>query len=312
MRDITRQRILDVAAQLNYRPLAAARNMRRRSNGTRERTYVVGFVTFRPSMLQEDPYTLAAAGAVESALRQASLEMRLIRANPEGRVPGMLLEGECDGVIVRGRAPLLSHIAQHVPTVAIETWIDPPPCYCLIPDYETQIGAMTRRLLDSGRREIVLAMNRPDHPLKNTYMERVAAGYRQAYLACGLPLPRTPYVGHADRPGSGYDLGRRLFNHPPEVVVGPDGGMLGLYRAALERGLRVGRDIEFVGIDGLPESEFLFPPLTVVHVDLALLARRAVAVLGEMMASHIQRRGNELLPMTIVERASTGGRRNAT
>ena len=51
---------------------------------------------------------------------------------------------------------------------------------------------------------------------------------------------------------------------------------MGLLRAAHERGLRVPEDLAVVAFDGTKESEFCWPPLTVVAQPIDEMARAAV------------------------------------
>jgi len=67
-----------------------------------------------------------------------------------------------------------------------------------------------------------------------------------------------------------------LRNPPTAIFASSDLQAVGLLRAAHERGLRVPEDLAVVAFDGTKESEFCWPPLTVVAQPIAEMARTAV------------------------------------
>ena len=77
----------------------------------------------------------------------------------------------------------------------------------------------------------------------------------------------------------GYQGGHRLLsspNPPRAIFASSDLQAVGLLRAAHERGLRVPQDLAVIGFDGTKESEFCWPPLTVVAQPIREMARKAV------------------------------------
>jgi LacI family transcriptional regulator len=116
-------------------------------------------------------------------------------------------------------------------------------------------------------------------------------------------------VRDAHLPGnaaSGYAYGKEIFARAehPDVVIASDGAMPGLFRAAYEAGLRIPQDVSFVGIDGVAAMEFLWPPLTTVDTHIRSLGTQAVKALTEMILSGERKRGVEITPVTLVNRAS--------
>ena len=102
-------------------------------------------------------------------------------------------------------------------------------------------------------------------------------GWEEALRSAGLeqgPIARVDW----SREG-GYEGGHRLLslrNPPTAVFAGSDLQAVGLLRAAHERGLRVPEDLAVVAFDGTKESEFCWPPLTVVAQPIDEMARAAV------------------------------------
>jgi LacI family transcriptional regulator len=77
----------------------------------------------------------------------------------------------------------------------------------------------------------------------------------------------------------GYQGGCRLLdvsNPPTAIFASSDLQAVGLLRAAHERGVRLPEDLAVVAFDGTKESEFCWPPLTVVEQPVRQMARAAV------------------------------------
>ena len=87
------------------------------------------------------------------------------------------------------------------------------------------------------------------------------------------------------------------LRHPPTAIfVSSDLQAVGLLRAAHERGLRVPQDLAVVAFDGTKESEFCWPPLTVVAQPIDKMARRAVGlVLDESRTASYEKFVGELV-----------------
>ena len=59
---------------------------------------------------------------------------------------------------------------------------------------------------------------------------------------------------------------------PSAVFCGADIYAIGAMRAIKQNGLRIPEDISVIGIDDLPISSYVDPPLTTVHIDAEALA----------------------------------------
>jgi DNA-binding LacI/PurR family transcriptional regulator len=79
-------------------------------------------------------------------------------------------------------------------------------------------------------------------------------------------------------PASGYRAGMALpFEDGITAVFAANDHMaLGVLRALGERGLRVPEDVSLVGVDDIPEAEFLTPSLTTVRLDFEAEGRFAM------------------------------------
>ncbi|GAA1550329.1 hypothetical protein GCM10009804_03640 [Kribbella hippodromi] len=128
-------------------------------------------------------------------------------------------------------------------------------------------------------------------------------GWRDALRAAGLAAG--PVVRAAFSRDGGRVAGEKLLaatERPTAVFASSDLQAIGVLRAVHEAGLRVPEDIAVVAFDGTPETEYCWPPLTVVRQPLELLAREAVNRLieGEQTVEALT------LPTELILRKSCG------
>ncbi|MGJ6967768.1 LacI family DNA-binding transcriptional regulator [Streptosporangium sp. G11] len=134
----------------------------------------------------------------------------------------------------------------------------------------------TRHLLDLGH-ETVWHVSGPADWLE---AEGRVQGWREALTTTGRPAPEL--LAGDWSPRSGYRAGQRLATMTGEVTavfVANDQMALGVLRAFMEQGVRVPGQINVVGFDDIPESEFFSPPLTTIRQDFGAVGRRSIDVL---------------------------------
>lgn len=304
----TKVRVLAVAKAANYHPQASARNLRSSKARSRELTYCIGFINFRPHGFDQDLFSFEIVMAVEGALRERGFGMRFVCASPAGGLPQAVGSGEVDGVIALGKSPLVERIAAHLPTVSMDAYnLHMDALFSLVPDYRSGAHAATARLLDAGYRRLAVLIDPPSSPESLAYRAQVAAGCRLAYEERGQPVPTHLFAGSGSVYADGYRLGCALFataKTRPDALIGSDGAMLGVYRAAAEHGLRIPDDLGIIGIDGLGQDDYLSPPLTSVDVGIVELARLAAGTVIDSVVKGVKRRGLEVTPVRLIERAS--------
>lgn len=204
----TRQRVLEAAAKLGYRPNASARAM------SRGRFNAVGLLTRANAadQLAGDPLW---AIQEELIARDWHLTMGLIHDGDDAHVPKLLSEWSADGLLISYPTAmpdrLLATIRQHaIPSVWINSKL---PTDCVYPDDFGSLRRGTEELLRLGHRRILylhLAWPSAHYSVADRH-----AGYVAAMGGAGLQ-PWALRVGHEltgplDEPA----LARRLLSAPP-------------------------------------------------------------------------------------------------
>lgn len=304
----TRNLVMNAAKALNYRANTTARNLRSaRKTDRKNLTQVVGFLVHRKTLMQGDPFAFEILEAVEAALCERGLGIRIIPASLDGHIPAEIANKEVDGVISRFVSPLVRQIAAHMPTVMLDYQDPMVEGYAVIPNYAAGFQDVMNRLFSAGHRNIALLSDDPRMAALHNFWATFPATCMQAYEARGIPMPPDLCRGAADNPQKGHEIGSRIFADRgaiPDAIIGPDGAMLGLYRAAAERGIRIPGDVSIIGVNGLKHGEYLYPPLTTIDVQPAALCAAAVGILVDCIGSGARRQGVEIMPVILRERAS--------
>ena len=292
----TAARVRRAIELLEYRPNVSAQALRR---GTTE---MIGLILSDPS----NPFfsEFAAAIGAEAFRSGHALMIATTGASPdmESRLLEDLARRQVDGLIVAsifGRPDLMVGRAnRNIPTV----WIDAPGP---VPGYAT-VGTDGRGAAVLGvghlvgehhHRHVGLLVG----PSDSLHPDPREQGWREALRAAGRedgPVARVDW----SREG-GYAGGRQLLtmrDRPTAIFASSDLLAVGLLRAAHELDLRVPEDLAVIGFDGTKESEYCWPPLTVVAQPVQQMAEAAVRL---VLAPNHDRVHHAFAPRLLIRRS---------
>jgi len=302
----TRQRVLDAAAELGFRPNAMARSLRGgRSN-------VLGLLT---SDIVTTPYAVEIIkGAQDQAF--AGDQMLLIvdtggAARAEEDALERLLEWRVDGLIFATeyhRPYALPAAATHSPAVLVNCFVDHgvgdlPAVPTILPD-EVQGGRVaTQALIDAGHSRIGFINGPAEYFPASTGR---LTGYRQALQAADIPFdPDLVRTGDWWQESGTRHTGDLLAipKPPTAIFCGNDWMAMGAYDAIREAGLRIPDDVAVVGFDNRVEiADHMRPRLSTVALPYYEMGSRAVEVLLDPHLSAAA--ATELIPCPVVSRSS--------
>jgi LacI family transcriptional regulator len=152
-----------------------------------------------------------------------------------------------------------------------------------------------RHLLVSQRRPVWYLSLRPGHHTDRTRYDgycraMMDAGYGELIAARTVWHPWStddPRYWHASDPWQqGYEVAQQLFAHQERfwsVACLKDDIAWGVYRAAQERGLTIGREVMVTGFDDHPYAAELDPPLTTVRQPFRDKGYQAARLLDRVM-----------------------------
>lgn len=295
----TRDRVVAAMTKLGYRPNAAARALK---SGT---FHNIGVIMFDLTSVGNTS-TLAAIS--ESAASYGyTVTVMAARSRTTASVTGALdrlQEMAVDGLILvmesapDGNEGFTLPATDHLVVVDSALGED----HAIIDtDQAAGTRAAVEHLLALGHRT-VHHITGPAHSYSAQRRERA---WRAVLEESGRQVPEP---AHGDwTAASGYTAGLTLLEDPgcTAVFCGNDEMALGLLHAASELGRRVPEDLSVVGFDDIPLASDFAPPLTTVHQDFAAMGRACMARLIRMIDTGVAERGTELVPASLVVRAST-------
>ncbi|OIV35459.1 LacI family transcriptional regulator [Mangrovactinospora gilvigrisea] len=276
----TKERVLEAARSLGYRPSRFARGLRLQDSVT------VGLLL---SDVTNPYYPEVASGVLEVAEdRGWHVVVGDSRGDRRRELEALqVLARQADALIGQCSSPD-EELARELPGVPI-VLLDHPPGHrghgSVRIDFTSGMRqAVDHLVLDRGRRRIGVLEGTPR---ANPATERRLSA-EQRLREHGLPAG-ADWTAHAVShtvAGGEAALAELLTARPDMdgVVCYNDQIAIGAMRELKRAGRRVPADVSVIGFDGLPLGELVTPSLTSVHIDKARLGRLAVQEVARLLA----------------------------
>jgi LacI family transcriptional regulator len=306
IKEATRDRVIEVARRLDYRPNRIARGLRTRSSG------MVGLLT-------EEIATTPHAGRIILGAQEAASAHHLtlaiinspLQADAGERRDDVvtLLDRQVDGIIY---ATVYHDVVsppeelRTVPAVLIGAQDRTDGVPSVAPDERQGARDAVRYLVELGHRRIGFVAEATDVPA--TRGRRL--GYEDALEEAGIEFrPALVAEGDAEAAG-GFEAATALLSRPDDrptaIFCYNDRMAMGVYRAVADAGLRIPDDVSVVGFDDQePIASGLFPGLTTVSLPQYEMGAWAVDSLVAQLDGE-ERRGAHRLGCPLVHRGSVG------
>jgi DNA-binding LacI/PurR family transcriptional regulator len=295
----TRERVLAVIDELNYRPNGAARAL------ATQRTRRIGVLM--DSGAEYGPTSTLIA--IELAAREAGYSVTSVsirdeaHLSPKDSVAHLTDQGVEALCVVGPRSSSVSAIRKinvRVPVLVVKPERD---AAFLTVSVDQQLGTLLAvdHLASIGHNDI-LHVAGPLDWLDARSRERAFHARTQSW-----GMRERPIVVGDWSSDFGYDFARGLTTMPEytAIFVANDEMALGVIHGLRENGIRVPEDMSVVGFDDLPMSRHFDPPLTTVRQDFQAVGRKAMEVLqaaieGRQIPQRVK------IPVELVIRASSG------
>ncbi len=275
------ERVHAAAATLDYRPNAAARNLRRSS--TTLWAAIVSDV--------ENPFFTSMVRGIEDVAQSAGYSVVLCNSDEDVRKEAAYVAAarseQMAGVLISpsgGRENLKALLDAGTPTVCIDRTVVGLSTDAVLVDNQEGAYQATAHLVQSGYRRIA-CVSGPRQV--STAIERLA-GYRRALKEAGLRFDRT-LVRHADfREAGGFAAMDALLvdGAAPDAVFATNNLMaVGVLECLAARGQRIPEDIAFVGFDEIPWASLVRPSITTVSQPTYELGSTGARLLLQRISS---------------------------
>jgi DNA-binding LacI/PurR family transcriptional regulator len=270
---VTRERVLEAAGRLGYRPNPLARGLRG------AKTMLLGIIVREIA----DPFFASAVEAVSMWARDRSHNVVLGSAHSEAdeaiELHAVLETRHCDAIIILGdmrdQPRLLDDLAaSKVPVVALWTGSTLAGIDTVNVDNRAGVGLAIDHLHALGHRRIAFIGESQHGDIR----ERRAA-FVDRLTRLGMPPADDQIVPAVTDPGAGADAFRQLIaapRPPTAVITATDNLAVGVLHAAYGLRLAIPEQVSVVGFDDIPLAAYTAPPLTTVHNPITEMAELAV------------------------------------
>jgi DNA-binding LacI/PurR family transcriptional regulator len=271
----TRERVLEVARQMRYRPNPLARGLRG------ARTMLLGVIVREIT----DPFF---AGAVDVISAEANRRgYNVVLGHAHGRTDeaialrAVLETRHCDAILLLGDTsdqPRLLEDLRDTNIDVVGLWQGSAPVLGMSTvsvDNRAGMEALMSHLLGLGHKRMAfIGGGFGEGRLLGDIGERRAA-FLELMAAANLPVPDSYVCEIKNNLSGGATAFESLMNlpvRPTAIFASTDLLAIGALHAAGRMGLSVPRDVSIVGFDDLPMAEYTNPALTTVRQPMAEMA----------------------------------------
>lgn len=292
----TRNKVMEVVKNLDYRPNVAARSL------ASKRSYFIGLLYDNPS----PNYVIDVQQGVLNRCEAAGFNLMIHPCDSRNEnfkidTLAMLKRSHVDGVILTSPLAELDEInellaEQSIPCVRIglsESYGEFSGVYC---DDRHAAFEMTQYLINAGHRRIGFVKGLVTH---NSTEERFE-GYKAALEQNGLVIEEELLVRGEFNFTSGTACGKQLLtlsNPPTAIFASNDDMATGIMVAAHHLGLSIPEDISVVGFDDSPLASQVYPALTTVRQPIRDMAEQATDLLLSQVSNKSGNKATEDVPI---------------
>ncbi|MDG0794007.1 LacI family transcriptional regulator [Cohnella ginsengisoli] len=299
----TREKVLALVAQMQFRPNEAARSLVGR------RSMTIGILL---TSGLSNPFFVHLLGGIDKALKERGYDLiylAQLSAHPEYNFVQHCRSRNVEGVLAfgfqLGELDADKLVASGIPTLFIDLNLTGKRAGYISSDNKEAVQGTVRYLHEFGHRRIACIAGLP-----GSYVgERRLAGYHEAMAELDLSPDLDCIVIGDFTHETGYRGMQRLLalpERPTAVVCGSDKAAIGALQAAREAGVAVPDELSIVGFDDISEARVVHPPLTTVRQDMPALGRRAIELLDRLIVEPDGPAPAVIVPTALIARGTTG------
>jgi LacI family transcriptional regulator len=289
-------------AELNYRPNALARSLRRGKSNT------IGLVL--PD--SANPFFAEISRGIEDEAFNKGYSVFLCNTELDTQrelfYVDVLSKKQVDGIIFVAAGDQTDSldflVREEMPVVMIDRNVPNVHVDAVLPDHQLGGFLATRHLLELGHTRIACIAG----PSSITPSAERITGYRNALEQANIPYDEKLVLRGDYHARSGMEITHSLLkmeDRPTAIFALNDLMALGALRAAAEAGCSVPNDLAVVGYDDLELSQFTNPPLTTIAQPKKEIGIQAVSLLVERISQKSRPPSRVVLLPELIVRRST-------
>lgn len=298
----TRERVLDVAAEMNY-----SKHRQKRQSKSINRIAVVQWYSRRQEL--DDLYYMSIRMAIEQSALTDNIQTVPIYKNDLAKLPN-----DVDGIIAIGkyssnqvdRLRLITPNLVFVDFDSLTYGFD-----CIVPDFENAMSQVVHELVDVEKLPTVGMINGEEQ----TTDEQTVTDWRTHYMVADLTArqlydPKFFYTGDYSTQ-SGYDQMKRMISDlgpdglPAGLFVANDPMAVGALKAVSEAGVTVPDHLSIISFNDTPIIRYTFPSMSAIHVATDEMGESAVDILKRRVAHPSGEPQKTVIGTRLVKRQTT-------
>lgn len=279
----TRQRVLEAARILNYKPNRYARFL------TGKKTNVVGLIVTDIT----NPFFGNMIDVIQEELGHHGYDIVLGISrgsiSEEKRIIQKFIDLHVDGVIAvpsHNPTPDTFHYQKlqnlNIPICFITSYYPNIEAPCVMTDLSDGAYQLTKYLLENGHHRIAYLVGNRSVPVSNLRVE----GYLSAYRSLGISHQSSWIVADEVTFQGGYSATEHVLSQfrPDAILTVNDFMAMGVLKCLKERHIKVPQDISVAGYDDLLYASVLETPLTTVHQPIKQICQRTVSTMLNLLS----------------------------
>lgn len=295
----TKNKILRIAKELNYRPNRLARGL------VSNRTNIIGLIV--PDIA--NPFFAELAKGVEDHAFSFGYKLILCSTNEDAAKAAsyidVMFEYNVDGVLLTGKVnpeSIEALQAKQIPLVLMDSTAGGAAHNVFVGNLEGSYIA-TRHLIDNGHRQIAYIGGDGDPGSRNMRLDGFLKALRDHDISVNYNLIK---LGNYQME-TGYLYTKLMLENSyafTAIVCGNDLIAFGALNAIKDKGLKVPQDISLVGYDDIYLTTLTEPKLTTMKQPLDEISRYAVDLLVKLMNRETISEENKCFNPHLIERDS--------
>ncbi|MGG7097827.1 LacI family DNA-binding transcriptional regulator [Clostridium sardiniense] len=300
----TRKRVLKIAEEMNYITI--------RQRKQKEKSYKIGVISSFVELKElNDPYFLSIRMAIEKKCNEENIDFKSLYINKilDNSINN---EEELDGIIAVGifkeeEIKILKAITKNI--IFVDSSPDEWEFDSIVVDFKHGVNSAMKYLYELGHRNIgyIGAKVVPHNDINGVelinYREKT---YREFMENINNYRDEWVYKGNFTLE-DGYELMKGMLSNkdiPTAVFIASDPMAIGAYKAIMEAGYSIPKDISIIGFDDIVTAKFLTPALTTIKVYTDFMGETAVNTLIERIKDDREMSKKIVLPVKLIKRDS--------
>jgi DNA-binding LacI/PurR family transcriptional regulator len=297
----TRQKILELAQEMGYKPNLIARGLQS------SRSHLVGVIVDR----MQSPFAAATVEGIQDGLRHAGYSISIAYSNRDQAIATDAIHSfyshQVDGIIILNswlhtfNDPILA--LQDRPFVFVNRVFGNRIQNCVGPGDRQGARLATQHLVELGHRRIGYINGMEDW----IEAQNRLSGYRDVLTEHGLTVDET-LIRHGDwGVDSGYEAARELLalqDRPTAIFAANDMMAMGTIYAIQKAGLDVPADVAVVGYDDRDFAAWIRPALTTVRMPSYEMGQAAARLLLQQINKEELEDATQITGQLIVRESS--------